>query len=174
MPLVPDAVRIKLLANGAAAHETDHVPVVKLFNPCGAATWIITEMMPDGDTLFGLADLGFGCPELGYVSLAEIESVKGPLGIGIERDLYFAPRFPLSVYAEAARSAGRITEAEPALSQAAAALGISPIPPVGGRPRQSRRTPAPPARPGRSNGRSRSHSLRSRPPCNSHTSTLAS
>ena len=126
MPLIPDNIRTKLLVNGAVEHETDHVPVVKLFNPCGAATWIITELMPDGDTLFGLADLGFGCPELGYASLAEIESVKGPLRIGIERDLYFAPRFPLSVYAEAARIAGRITESEQALSQAAAALDISP------------------------------------------------
>lgn len=132
MPLISNDIRAKLLANGAVEQETDHIPVVKLFNPCGAATWIITEMMTDGDTLFGLADLGFGCPELGYASLAEIERVKGPLRIGIERDLYFAPRFPLSVYAEAARIAGRITESQEALSQAAAALGISPIPPVGG------------------------------------------
>jgi hypothetical protein len=134
MILITDDIRARLLANGAVERETDHVPVVKLFNPCGAATWIITEMMADGDTLFGLADLGFGCPELGYASLAEIESVKGPLGLGIERDLYFAPRFALSVYAEAARIAGHITEAERLLSQAAAALGKSPLPPEGDAP----------------------------------------
>lgn len=137
MLLIPDDIRARLLANGAAERETDHVPVAKLFNPCGATTWIITEMMADGDTLFGLADLGFGCPELGYVSLAEIESVKGPLGLGIERDLYFAPRFPLSVYAEAARRAGHITEDERSLAQAAAALGRADkpdpeLPPQGG------------------------------------------
>lgn len=134
MILIPDDIRTRLLANGAVDHETDHIPVVKLFNPCGAATWIITEMMADGDTLFGLADLGFGCPELGYASLAEIESVRGPLGLSIERDLYFAPRFPLSVYAEAARIAGHITEAERLLAQAAAALGTSPVPPAGDAP----------------------------------------
>jgi len=122
MILIPDDIRHRLLANGAAERETDHRPVVKLFDPTGAATWLITEMMPDGDSLFGLCDLGFGCPELGYVSLAELESVKGPLGLGIERDLHFAARFPLSVYAEAARSAGRITESERMLAQAAAAL----------------------------------------------------
>ena len=135
MILIPDDIRARLLANGAAERETDHVPVVKLFNPCGAATWLITEMMADGDTLFGLADLGFGCPELGYVSLAEIESVKGPLGLGIERDLPFAPRFPLSVYAEAARLAGYLTEDERLLAQAAAALGKNcnpELPPNGG------------------------------------------
>ena len=81
MILIPDDIRARLLANRATERETDHIPVVKLFNPCGAATWIITEMMADGDTLFGLADLGFGCPELGHVSLAEIESVRGPLGL---------------------------------------------------------------------------------------------
>jgi len=27
--------------------------------------------------------------ELGYISLTEMESVKGPLGIGIEQDMYF-------------------------------------------------------------------------------------
>jgi len=123
MILIPDDIRARLLANGAAERETDHVPVVKLFNPCGAATWLITEMMPDApDILFGLCDLGFGCPELGYVSLAELARVKGPLGLGIERDLHFEARFPLSVYAEAARLEGRITESERVLAQAAAAL----------------------------------------------------
>lgn len=122
MILIPDDIRARLLANRAAERETDHVPVVKLFDPSGVATWLLTEMMLDGDTLFGLCDLGFGCPELGHVSLAEIESVKGRFGIGIERDLHFVGRFPLSVYAEAARIAGRIIESEGVLAQAAAAL----------------------------------------------------
>lgn len=136
MILIPDDIRARLLANGTVEQEIDHVPVAKLFNPRGAATWILTEIMEDGDTLFGLCDLGFGSPELGYVSLAEIESIKLPVGFGIERDLYFAPRFPLSVYTETARIAGSIIETEMVLAQAAAALSISPIstelPPSGG------------------------------------------
>jgi hypothetical protein len=134
MILIPDDIRACLLANGAAERETDHLPVVKLFNPCGAATWLLTEMMEDGDTLFGLCDLGFGAPELGYASFAEIQSVKGPFGIGIERDLYFRPRFPISVYAEAARVASGITEAETLLRHAAARLGLQDfqLPPPGG------------------------------------------
>lgn len=126
MILMPDDIRSRLLANGAAECETDHIPVVKLFNPCGAAVWLITEMMDDGDTLFGLCDLGFGSPELGYVSLAEIESVENSFGLGMERDLYLSPRFPLSVYTEAARIAGHVTEAADLLTRAAAALGKSP------------------------------------------------
>ncbi len=122
MQLIPPDLRAPLLRNDAA-RDADPVPVLKLFNPCGAATWLIAEMLPDEpDFLFGLCDLGLGCPELGYVSLAELESVKGPFGLGIERDLHFAGRFPLSVYSEAAHVAGYITESEPSLRQTANAF----------------------------------------------------
>lgn len=67
MELLTSTIRAHLLANGA--NPGDHVPVVKFFNPLGAATWLISECDTDGDTLLGLADLGFGCPELGSVSL---------------------------------------------------------------------------------------------------------
>jgi hypothetical protein len=65
--------------------------IVKYFDPSGAATWYITEgEEQDGDWLmFGLCDLGLGFPELGYVNLDELRSVKGAFGLGIERDLYF-------------------------------------------------------------------------------------
>jgi hypothetical protein len=111
----------RLLANGRL-RDVDHVPVVKFFNPVGAATWLATELDEDGDTLFGLADLGFGCPELGSFSPSEIASVRLPFGLGIERDLYFEAAFPLSVYAEAARKAGRMVLDERRLSAAAEAL----------------------------------------------------
>ncbi|RUX02585.1 DUF2958 domain-containing protein, partial [Mesorhizobium sp. M8A.F.Ca.ET.059.01.1.1] len=50
MILINDELTARLLANGAAETETDHVPVVKLFNPIGAATWLLTELDADGDT----------------------------------------------------------------------------------------------------------------------------
>lgn len=124
-----------LRANATAHHdalqygapEPDPMPVVKFFNPVGAATWLASELCADDDTLFGLADLGFGFPELGVFSLREIASVGLPFGLGIERDLAFAGRFPLSVYAEAARRAGRIVEDEPSLRTAAATLTHSDL-----------------------------------------------
>ena len=59
---------------------------VKFFTPDSNWTWYATEF--DGkDTFFGLVD-GF-VKELGYFSLSELESVKGPYGLKIERDLYF-------------------------------------------------------------------------------------
>jgi hypothetical protein len=136
MNLMPHDIRQRLLTNGAAEDETDHLPVVKFFDPTGAATWLITEMMPDQpDMLFGLCDLGMGSPELGYVSLSELQSVMGRFGLGIERDLHFAARYPLSVYARAAQIAGGITESDDQLAQAAAALGNQSdpeLPPKGG------------------------------------------
>ena len=115
--LTPD-LRAALCANADAArnarvaHGHDPAPVVKYFSPVGAATWLATELDADDDTLFGLADLGFGCPELGYFSLAEIEALRLPFGLTVERDLHFASRHPLSVWADTARSAGSILWAE--------------------------------------------------------------
>jgi hypothetical protein len=125
MDLMPDDIRARLLANGAADEETDHLPVVKFFNPSGAATWLITEMMPyEPDVLFGLCDLGMGYPELGTVTLSELQRARGRFGLGIERDLLFRPRFTLSAFAEAASRLGRITEDERELAAAARRLGL--------------------------------------------------
>lgn len=63
----------------------------KLFNPVGAATWLLTSMDADGDTLWCVADLGLGFVEYGTVSLNELKNLVLPLGMSIERDLYFDP-----------------------------------------------------------------------------------
>lgn len=111
--LIPDDVLAKLIENGSTSEERDGFdpfPVVKLFTPDGAATWLITEAYPEGDDvrLFGLCDLGMGCPEFGYAMLSEIEDVRGKLGLPVERDLYFRAEHRLSTYAENARRAGMI------------------------------------------------------------------
>ena len=136
--LTPD-LRFALRANDINRRATvrdekpdpDPVPVLKLFNPIGAATWIATELYNDGDTLFGLADLGFGCPELGVFSLSEIASVRLPFGLGIERDLSFASIHPISAWTAAAQLAGSIQAAEQILRAAARPSGKE-LPPKGG------------------------------------------
>lgn len=63
--------------------------VVKYFNPCGAGTWLITEgeQQDNGDwLLFGYCYLFEW--EWGYVMLSELESVRLPFGLRIERELY--------------------------------------------------------------------------------------
>lgn len=125
--LTPD-LRDQLRANDLARCEAlrrgnpapDPVPVVRFFNPVGAATWLATELDED-DIFFGLADLGFGCPELGSYALQELQSIRLPFGLGIERDTLFEGAFPLSVYAEAACRAGSLIEGERILYRAARA-----------------------------------------------------
>jgi hypothetical protein len=113
--LIPDDLRPILVAHGL--QDGDHIPVLKLFNPAGPGTWLITEIGDDGDTLFGLCDLDMGFPELGSVSLAELTSVKLPLGLTIERDGSFQGRVPISRWMEIARRTGSIREAESLVRQ---------------------------------------------------------
>lgn len=116
MKLITKEIEAKLIANGKRAMENegqgngDIPPVLKLFNPCMPHTWLITDCDPgEPDRLFGLCDLGHGSPELGYVSLAELQSIRLPFGLSIERDIYFSADKTLDEYAEDARAKGRIT-----------------------------------------------------------------
>ena len=84
-------------------------PVVKLFTPDAGCTWLLSELEADGDTLFGLCDLGFGFAEIGYVSLSELLSVRGNIGLPVERDRNWKATKSLSDYAEEANRIGRIT-----------------------------------------------------------------
>ena len=129
MLLLTKDQRARLIANGQS--RGDHAPVVKFFSPVGAATWLFSELDEVGDILFGLCDLGFGCPEMGSASLAEIAAVTLPFGLTIERDLSFEGRFPLTIYADAARVCGGITEDGARLEAAAVARAseLSELPP---------------------------------------------
>lgn len=125
MILLTPELRFALRANDisrraceAKGERFDPPPVVKLFNPVGAATWLATELAEDDDALFGLADLGFGCPEFGYFSLSEIAAIRLPYGMAIERDLSFDTGFALTVWSEWARRAGSILWAEALLRRA--------------------------------------------------------
>lgn len=72
--------------------ETDGLAdrrAVKLFTPDGAGTWFLVEYDPEEMMAYGLCDLGMGFPELGYVSVTELEEVRGNLGLQVEVDLTF-------------------------------------------------------------------------------------
>jgi hypothetical protein len=113
MKLLTKAIEKQLVENFKAnktrpSRPHDFKPVLKLFVPWGAGTWLATEMDPESRTLFGLAYIGphAGEPELGYFSLDELESIRGPLGLKIERDMHFTANRTLSEYAAIARQAG--------------------------------------------------------------------
>ena len=114
MTLLTPYIRACLIDNGLLRYqasesgeaEPDFYPVVKLFTPDAQCTWLLTELDPcDDDIAFGLCDLGMGTPELGRVSIAELESVRGPLGLAIERDNWFRAEKTISQYAREAREA---------------------------------------------------------------------
>ena len=115
--LLAAEIRARLLENGrlnaeriaADGNTIDFHPVVKLFMPDAGCTWLLTEIDPENtDLAFGLCDLGMGCPEIGSVSLPEIEALRGKLDLPVERDLHFEAAKSLTAYANEARLLGRI------------------------------------------------------------------
>ena len=113
-PLITADECTRLLANGqarAAGQDTDPLPVVRLFTPDAHATWLLASLDPaDGDTAYGLIDLGLGMPDLGTVKLSDLASIVGPLKRPIERDLHFTATRTLSDYARLARINGSIID----------------------------------------------------------------
>lgn len=87
----PDLARV--LPPLCTSEAADPIVPVKFFQPWGAWTWYATEYNPIDRIFFGRVD-GFES-ELGYFSLDELESIRGPGGLTIERDLHWKPK-PLS------------------------------------------------------------------------------
>ena len=92
MDLLTDEIKKKFEAHPLYSQEgkgMDATVIVKYFNPCGSGTWLITEaeLQKDGDwLLFGYCHIF--CWEWGYVLLSELQNLKLPFGLTIERDLY--------------------------------------------------------------------------------------
>lgn len=93
MPLMTKEIQEKLpplySQDGLGGKAVVHV---KFFTPDSGWTWLATEGSPEEDDFlfFGLV-IGLE-KELGYFSLRELQQVHGPLGLPIERDLYWKPK----------------------------------------------------------------------------------
>ncbi|MFW7342273.1 DUF2958 domain-containing protein [Pollutimonas sp. H1-120] len=109
-PLITDEEREQLLVNGrarAVGQAIDPLPVVRLFTPDAHVTWLLTELDPeDGDTAYGLIDLGIGMPDVGTVQLSALASIVGPRKQPVMRDRYFQAARPLSEYVRLAQENG--------------------------------------------------------------------
>jgi|TARA_Y100000114_G_scaffold143147_1_gene150408 hypothetical protein len=101
MKLITKEIKNKLAKNVGDANVDK--PWLKLFNPAGIGTWLITEYDEDTGLMFGLCDLGY--PELGYVNLKEVEDLDLPFGMKIERDAWWNPEKTLIEYYNDARGA---------------------------------------------------------------------
>lgn len=113
-PLTTAEQRAQLLANGetrAAGQDIDPLPVVRLFTPDAHVIWLLAALEPaDGDTAWGLIDLGIGMPELGTVKLSDLAAIVGPFQQPVMRDLYFRASRPLSEYVRLALRDGSIPD----------------------------------------------------------------
>lgn len=93
MELIPKSIQDSI----PKLYETQDVenPLVylKLFTPDANWSWFVTELSLDQDTCFGLVVSPFvESGEMGYFSLNELKTVRGKLGLPIERDLWFKPK----------------------------------------------------------------------------------
>ncbi|MFC1605163.1 DUF2958 domain-containing protein [Planctomycetota bacterium] len=74
------------------------IAYLKLFTPSSSWSWHITEGEPVLDEQSRELDFRFFAlvdgheKELGYVLLSELEEVRGPMGLPIERDLHWQPK----------------------------------------------------------------------------------
>lgn len=89
MKLLSTELRKQLPPLYSQEHVEDPLVVCKFFTPDSSWTWYAIEF--DGQDIFFGWVVGFE-KELGYFSLRELEEVKGPLGLPIERDLHFTPK----------------------------------------------------------------------------------
>ena len=92
MDLLPAELREALPKLYEQEHSEDAIVHVKYFTPDSNWTWYVTEGQPieeDDVRFFGFV-IGFE-REWGYFLLSCLASGQGPLGLPIERDLYFAP-----------------------------------------------------------------------------------
>lgn len=88
MELIPQEIKNKIPKLYETEEQNDPIAYVKLF--LDGWTWYITELSIDNNICFGYVISPFGA-ELGYFSLNEIKSIKGSLGLSLERDLSFKP-----------------------------------------------------------------------------------
>lgn len=90
MELMTKELEKRFAKVGSQEQVKDPLIVAKFFNPQGAGTWYATEYDPEDKMFFGYVSIfGDWNDEWGYFSLQELESYKGPWGLGIERDLYW-------------------------------------------------------------------------------------
>jgi hypothetical protein len=90
MKLMTKTLEKRFARVGSQADVKDPLIIAKFFNPTGAGTWYATEYDSQTRIFFGYVSIfGDWNDEWGSFSLDELESYKGKLGLGIERDLYF-------------------------------------------------------------------------------------
>lgn len=96
MKLLTKEIEERFKKTGRQEDVEDPIVIARFFNPAGRGTWYATEYDPEERMFFGYVSLFNDYNnEWGSFSLDELESIRLPFGLGIERDMYFDPK-PLS------------------------------------------------------------------------------
>lgn len=88
----PDSVRSQIPKLYSQEGSKDPKVHVKFFTPWAGWTWYATEGEEDGDDFRFFGYVVGHEREWGYFVLSELQSVTGPAGLKIERDIHFTPR----------------------------------------------------------------------------------
>jgi hypothetical protein len=93
MKLLTDELKKQLPPLYSQEQVADPMVICKFFTPWSSWSWFAYEYSPEEQLFFGKV-FSEMCPdgELGYFSLAELESIQGPMGLTIERDIHFTPK----------------------------------------------------------------------------------
>lgn len=89
MTLFPDDLRAKVPPLYSQDGAADPIVYAKFFLPGTGWTWYVTEAGPQGDDVLFFGFVVGLDSEFGYFVLSELESVRGPFGLAVERDLAF-------------------------------------------------------------------------------------
>jgi hypothetical protein len=89
MKLLTKSITEKATKQYDRGSDMEQMVVAKFFNPVGSWTWYLMNMAENGDYCWGIVD-GHAV-EMGSFSIKELEDLQLPLGMKIERDLYFEP-----------------------------------------------------------------------------------
>lgn len=90
MELLPQSLMQRFNEVGSQESVNDPLILAHFFNPTGAGNWYATEFDVESGDFFGYVSIfGDHNDEWGYFSLSELEAYKGPMSLGIERDLHW-------------------------------------------------------------------------------------
>ncbi len=91
MELLTPELRAGLPKLYAQEKNKDPIVHVKFFTPDSSWTWFVTEGQAQEDDFIFFGYVIGHFKEWGYLSLNDLSSTQGPLGLPIERDLHFTP-----------------------------------------------------------------------------------
>lgn len=88
MKLITTELTNRFKEVGDQSESENPIFVAKFFDPCGSGTWYASDYNSETNICYGYVT-GLAYDEWGTFSIDELESIKRPFGISIERDIHF-------------------------------------------------------------------------------------